>query len=189
MSILFALGFYLCDFLFTFVLYLLWLRIGVRYFRVSFDNPVVQTILAWTNPLIRPFNWIFKALPKGPYDWSAFALIIVLDIIKLYVLIALGYGLFLPPLIAGIRVLGDLVIFPCQILFYALLIRVMMSWAPQFEMHPVNRVACIFTDSFMYKLNERGFRAAGLDFTPLVWMLILKGVEFVVYASMPLHLV
>lgn len=183
MNFLFSTGFYLLNAAFSLVLYLLWLRIGLRWARVPLNNELVQTVLRWTNVLLIPFAKIFRN--KGPYDRQAFFAVLLIDFIRFYLLTGLEYRLILYPWIVLVSVLGDCLSFPCHILFYALLIRVLMSWAMQSEQHPVYQAVNHLTQPLLNRLGP--LCLVGLDFTPWIGMVLLKGLSYVVEASMPLQ--
>lgn len=187
MSILFSIGFYLLDLCFSLVLYVLWLRVGLRFFRVSWTNLIAKTVFDWTNRFVKPFSKLCQHIPSGRYDWGTLCLLGVVELLKFYVLTLMGYGMVLSPPLAMILLIGDVFIFPCQLLFYAMIFRVLMSWLPHLSQHPAAFIALTFTQPLMNWLGEKRGIIAGMDFGPWIWMIVLKGIIFVANASMPLH--
>lgn len=79
-----AVGYFLLSLLFTIVIFSLWLRIAIRFFRISAINPFSQLIHAITDPLVKPLYWIIKnpLQPGQKYDWIAFGVLILVEFLK-----------------------------------------------------------------------------------------------------------
>ena len=77
MSGFLTVGYFLVTLFFSLVLFVLWARIALRYFRISALHPVSQVINNLSNPLIQPIERLVypKKTTYKRYDWVSFSLI------------------------------------------------------------------------------------------------------------------
>lgn len=182
---------FLVSLFFSLVLFLLWGRIFLRYLKISPLHPVSQAINTFTEPLVKPFERFLAAEKKGTkiYDWPCLALIVIVEFIKFIVLGLILYRTLLPITYLLIFVLTDLLVQPCNLLFYILLIRVVMSWVnPQWH-HPVSEIINKITDPLLKLGRSIIPDISGFDFSPYIILIILKVIVLFMSASMPLRLV
>jgi YggT family protein len=83
----------------------------------------------------------------------------------------------------------DLIAQPCNILFYALLIRVILSWVSPHLQHPLSSLLFMITEPMLKWIRGYIPPIAGLDFSTLVIMILLKVITLFVTASLPFPLV
>jgi len=187
---LLTVGFFLSSLLFSFLLMVLWLRIFLRYERVSILHPVSQLIYRFTDPLIKPIEKVFvkqrKTLPR--YDWICLGFIVFVEIIKFILLGLLAYRQLLPLPYILLFVIADLIVEPLNVLFYALLIRVIMSWVRPDWRNPVADLLNLLTNPLI-RIGHRIIPdISGFDFAPYIMMVFLKVSTIFISASMPLPL-
>lgn len=185
-----AVIYFLTGLLFSLILLVLWIRVALRYFRISPLHPVGQMIYKLTNPVLQPFEKILfsPSSPRLRYDIVALVLILMVSLIKFLTLGLLGYGIVLPIGYLLLFSLADLIIQPCNLLFYALLIRVIMSWVnPQWQ-NPINDLIRITTNPLIRLGHKIIPDISGFDFSPFLMMIILKIITLFISASMPLPL-
>lgn len=183
---------FLVSLVFSLFLFVLWIRLFLRYYRVSTLHPVSQVIYRFTNPLLSPVEKLFypKKKPLPRYDWTCLALIIIVEFIKFTLLGLLIYKTVLPILYLTIFVLADLIIQPCNLLFYALLIRIIMSWInPQWRQNPAADILIYITEPLINMGRKIIPDISGFDFAPFIIMIILKVITLFIEASMPIPLV
>lgn len=186
-----AVGFFLVSLFFGMIIFVLWLRIALRYLRVSALSPFGRLIHSVTDPVIRPFGLVIKPLykPGQRYDWPAFAVLILVELIKILCLSLLAFHAIIPVLFIGVYILADLIIQPCDLLFYAIIIRVIMSYVNPTWQHPVA--------DFLVRLTEPLLRLgrmivpdiSGFDFSPFIMVIILKVITLFIGASLPWPLI
>lgn len=190
MSGITAVGFFLFSTFFSFVIFGLWLRIALRYFKVSSLNPLSQMIYSMTNPIVNPVNEILKLKhqPQIRYDYVAFGVLVAVEFIKIICLSLLVFHTIVPIGIIIIYVLADLIIQPCDLMFYAILIRVVMSYANPGWQHPLADILRTLTEP-LYNLGRRIVpNISGFDFAPIVISIILKMISLFITYSLPLRL-
>lgn len=192
MSGLHSVGYFLVSTLFGLAIFIVWLRIGLQYFRISTLHPIGQAVHRLTDPVILPLSKLLhiRLTRHQRYDWVSLGIVIALVFMK-YLFVSM---LYLGPnelngwLIAVCTVV-DLIVQPCNILFYALLIRVIMSWVnPQWQ-HPLTTALFMITEPMLKWARRMIPPIAGLDFSPLVIMILLKVITLFVTASLPFPLV
>ena len=186
-----AVGIFLTSLFFGLVIFTLWLRIALRYFRVSALSPFSQLILTITDPVVRPVNSLFKLKyqPGQKYDWMAFIILILVECLKIVCLSLLAFHTLMPVVYIFLYVLADLIIQPCDLLFYAILIRVIMSYAKPGWQHPVADFLRLLTEPLLILGRKIIPDISGFDFSPIVIMIILKVITLFISASLPWRLI
>ena len=191
MSGLLTVGYFLFSLMTNLLIFVLWTRIALRYFKVSSLHPVSQMIIKLTAPILTPCNKLFSLLNVNiiRYDWPCFLLIILVELIKFFVIGLLFLKVMLAwPLICAFTA-AELVVEPCNLLFYALIIRVIMSWVSPGWQHPIAYLALLVTEPLLASLRRRLPTMSGFDFSPLVAIIILKVITLFITASLPLQLI
>jgi YggT family protein len=190
MSGLYAVSYFLISQLFDLLLYILWIRIALRYFKYSPLHPVSQVIYKFTDPLVRPIDRLISSRKTRykNFDWACLVVIIITEIINFVVLSFLIYGKLMPLFYLGLFVLSDFIMIPCNLLFYMILIRVIMSWVNPTWRHPVEEVIRTITNPLLkfgrYIIPD----ISGFDFSPYIIMIILKMIAVFMDATLPVRL-
>lgn len=185
-----AVGFFLCSLFFGLMIFGLWIRIALRYLRVSSLSPFNQLIASITDPFIKPFNVLLKQKykPGQKYDWVAVGVLILVEVIKLICLSLLAFHTIMPLAFILIYLVSDLIIQPCNLLFYAILIRVIMSYVNPGWQHPMADFLRLLTEPLL-TLGRRIIPIiSGFDFSPLVIIILLKVITLFISASLPFNL-
>ncbi|WP_133126770.1 YggT family protein [Legionella nagasakiensis] len=183
-------GHFLFSLFFSLLTFFLWARIALRYLRVSALHPVSQAIFALTNPIITPLERLFpqKRLPPR-YDWAAFTVLIIIELMKFVLMGLLFLGIMMPVIYILAFTLADLIIQPCNLLFYAIIIRVIMSWINPGWHHPVADILYLLTEP-LFRLGRRIIPdISGFDFSPFIMMIILKIITLFISGLLPLRLI
>ncbi|WP_028388267.1 YggT family protein [Legionella fairfieldensis] len=191
MSGLLAVSYFLSTLFFSVVLFVLWTRLALRYFKISVLHPVSHAIYTFTDPLVKPLERFISPQKKLSqcYDWPCFALLILVELCKFVLLGFLLYGTLIPVSYLLLFVLADLITQPCNFLFYLILIRVIMSWVNPHWHHPVADVIKIITDPLLILGRRLIPDISGFDFSPFIVMVVLKAIALFMSASLPLRLV
>lgn len=190
MSGLVSVVFYLISLIFGLVIFCLWLRIALRYLRISTLSPFGQLIHSLTDPVINPVNNLFKLKyqPGQKYDWMAFIILIIVEFIKIISLSLLAFHKIIPFLLLVLYVIADLIIQPCDLLFFAILIRVIMSYANPGWQHPLADFLRKLTEPLLFLGRKIIPDISGFDFSPFIIMVILKLITIFISTSLPGHL-
>ncbi len=191
MSGLVAVGYFLFALFFSLIAFVLWTRIALRYFRISALHPVSQSIYRITNPIVMPITHMFKIHKSHlqRYDWPCFSVLVMVELLKFVALGSLLLGVSLPWSFVPLYTVADLIVQPCNLLFYAVIIRVIMSWVNPHWHHPIADILCRVTDP-LFRLGHRIIPdLGGFDFSPFLVLIVLKIITLFITASLPLHLI
>ncbi|CEG57593.1 YggT family protein [Legionella fallonii] len=182
-----AVGFFLVSVLFSLLIFSLWIRISLRYLRISPLTPFGQLIHTVTDPLVKPVLLVSKQKYKAgqKYDWIAFATLVFIEIIKIICLSLLAFHAIMPIPFLLIYLLADLIIQPCNILFFAILIRVIMSYVNPHWQHPISDYLRVLTEPLLILGRRIIPDISGFDFSPIIIMIILKVITLFISASLP----
>ena len=186
-----SIGYFLISTLFSLITFVLWARLFIRYFSISRFSPFYQTIYQLTNPLIAPIQQhLFHGTgARGSYDWAAFALLALCELLKFAFLSFLFLNNALPLLSIALFTLVDLITQPCNILFYAILIRVVMSWFNPDWHNPFASVLIAVTEPPLRMIRRVLPDFGMIDFSPLVAIVALKIIELFALGLLPFPMI
>jgi YggT family protein len=190
MSGLIAVGYFLISLLFDVILFTLWTRVALRYLRISSLNPFSRLIYTLTNPIIGPLYSLFryKDIAKQRYDWPVLIIIFLVEILKVVILCYVVFQALFPFVYILLYALADFIIQPCNLLFFAILIRVIMSYINPFWNHPIADFLRALTEPLLILGRKIIPDISGFDFSPFIMMIILKVITLFINASLPLRL-
>lgn len=187
---LFTVSFFIATLFFSLVLMILWVRLFLRYQRVSTLHPISQMVYRLTDPILKPVEKIVVKQRKTPpkYDWICFAFIILVEFVKFTITGLIAYHQLLPLSYLLLFVAADLIVQPLNLLFYALLIRVIMSWVRPDWRNPVADLLNLLTNPLIRIGHKLIPDISGFDFAPYIMMVLLKVITIFISASMPIPL-
>ncbi len=185
-----AVALFLVSLVFSLLIFSLWLRISLRYLRVSVLHPVSQLIYKISDPIVNPIQQITqqKHQPGQKYDIPALITLVVVELLKFICISLLALHGIMPFLYLLIYIIADLIIQPCDILFFAILVRVIMSFVNPGWQGPIADFLRILTEPLL-KLGRKFIsNIAGFDFSPFIIMIVLKIITLFISASLPWRL-
>lgn len=166
---------FLIDFAFSVYIFIVLTRFVLQVARADFYNPISQFVLRATNPLLAPLRRIIPGY-RG-LDIASLVLVVVLIVAKVLLLTVLqqggipdGVGPVL--LVYTLRELATLLL---NYIFWAVLIRVILSWVAPDPSNPVVRVVIQITEPIMAPCRRLLPAMGTLDLSPLI---VLLGVQF-----------
>lgn len=188
-----AVGYFLFGLFFSLLSFVLWTRIALRYFRLSSLHPLNQSLNKLTNPFTMPLSNLFNTSTNkkrlSRYDWACFFVLVLVEILKFTLIGLLFVGAQFPWHLLPVYVLADLIVQPCNLLFYAIIIRVIMSWVNPRWQHPLADLLRLVTEPLL-RLGRRIIPdISGFDFSPYIMLIILKVITLFISESLPLHLI
>lgn len=190
MSGLNAVGFFLISLFFGLIIFSLWLRIFLRYLKISPLSQFGQLVHTVTNPIINPIMNLLhlKYKPGQKFDWMAFIVLCLIELLKIICLSLLLYHAIIPFIYLILYILADLIIQPCDLLFYAILIRVIMSYVNPGWRHPIADFLRLATEPLLSVGRRIIPDISGFDFSPFVIMIALKIITLFISNSLPWRL-
>lgn len=188
---LFAAFYFLFSLCFGAATFVLWVRFALRYFHVSTLNPMSQWVYQLTEPVIKPIRHLTNQLNKnqGRYDWPCLVLLLVIEILKFVLVAGLFFRGHFPWFLIVVYPLADMLIQALNMLLYAILIRVIISWVNPSWRHPFADLLIIVTEPTLHFARRYIPDIAGIDFSPFVILIVIKAVTIFISATIPFHLI
>jgi len=166
-------GILLVEVVFGLYLLAVLLRFLFQLARADFYNPISQFLVAFTNPLLKPL----RRLIPGLYgiDLASLVLLLVLKCVELYLLLLLG-GVAVQwlPIVAAATV--DLLRLTLNVYFFAILIRVILSWFMPYGIHqnPAGSLLVSLTEPLLRPARRLIPPIGGLDLSPIAVIVVLQ---------------
>jgi YggT family protein len=149
------------------------LRFLFQLSRADFYNPISQFLVALTNPLLIPLRRIIPGLMG--IDLASLVLLLALQLLEVYVVSWLNnLAVTLLPLVVASLV--SLVRLTINVYFYAILLRVILSWFMPYGMrqNPAGDLLVSLTEPLMRPARRLIPAVGGLDLSPIV---VLVGLQ------------
>lgn len=173
---------YLINFLFGLYLLAVMLRFLLQLVRADFYNPLSQFLITITNPCLRHLRrWVPGFLG---IDWPSIILLTLLQGIEICLIVLVrGGGL---PVLAGLPVLIVAHLLELCIWIYlgVIIIQVVISWISPGAYSPVTVLIYQLTDPLLRPLRRLLPPTGGLDWSPLVAMVLLNLLLMLVVAPL-----
>lgn len=161
---------FLIDVAFGLATFVFLLRALIDYLRIGF-NPIATAVWRLTEPLVGPLR---RALPR-PLGAAGAALLVLLALAMLHVAL-LGLVVGRPPGFAGLlgAALAEIVSLFLNVYFFAILIRVILSWVAPYAHSPVTALLAGLTEPLLAPLRRLLPDLGGLDFSPLAALVLIQ---------------
>ncbi len=162
------------------------LRLILQWARADFYNPFSQFIVRVTNPLVIPGRRLLPAI--GRLDTATLLAIFLLELAAILVLRWLDAGTFALPIqyLALWGAMRTVVAF-INLFFFAILIRVILSWVNPGIHSPVTAVIWSITEPLMAPVRRLIPAIGGLDISPIFLLIGLQALRMLI--SLPGFLV
>lgn len=175
-------GEFLISLIFEFYLIAVILRFLLQLVRADFYNPLSQFLITITNPVLR---YLRRWIPGyAGIDWPSILLMFVLQAVELFLLALLKpVGL---PAVPGLLLLTVAHLLKIVIWIYVIviLLQAITSWINPGAYSPVTVVMYQLTDPLLRPCRRIIRPAGGLDFSPLIALIILQLLLMLLIAPM-----
>ena len=181
------------EFLLTTVLNLLTLVFLLRFFmqllRAPFNNPLGLMVMTLTDFAVKPTRRLIPSFKK--IDLSTLLLAIITQLIlQISLLLLRNFPLFMAGDgvwfgFVGLSLLGVLRT-ALDVFFYAILLQVILSWVNPFS--PVAGVLDALTKPILDPIRKIIPTASGIDFSPLVALILIQMVSISVFKTLEAQL-
>ena len=153
-------------------------RFILQLVRADFNNPISQMFIKVTNPMLKPFRSFIPGFLG--LDFAAIVLLLILQSLELVLTHAIGgYGLH-GPVMFIVEAFGLLIQHAAQLFMI-----VIMSWVnPRASQHPLAQIAMQITNPLLQPLRRLIPAQAGIDFTPILALIIIFAVMFLIAAPL-----
>lgn len=153
------------------------LRFLLQAARADFYNPVCQAIVKFTSPLVNPLRRVIPGWRR--LDIATLVLALVLNTLATWGMV-LVTGQQIPVGMSVSWALVGLISLTMELYFYAMVVMVVASFIAPFSGHPVLLVIHQLLAPF-YRVAQRIIPPmGGLDFTPLLLMLVIQVIQILV---------
>jgi YggT family protein len=166
---------FLVNLLFDLFVFVVLARILMAYHRLDFHNPICRAVVRLTDPVLVPMRRVIPGW--AGIDWAAVLLVIVLELVAVTVLhlIVLGapptnLALAIWSLVRGLLALLNLLLF-------AVLIRVLLSWIAPAGYNPAVAILLGFTEPMLRPIRRRLPALEGLDLSPMIVLIGLTALR------------
>lgn len=148
------------------------LRLLFQLTRADFYNPFSQVLVKITNPPLLPLRRVIPGL--GGVDLASVVLLIALQMLKLYIVLALGGSAAAAPLGVLVISLAQLIQLTVYVFFFAILIRAIMSWVNPYSGNPFMDLISSLTEPLLRPARQIIPSLGGLDLSPLLVLILLQ---------------
>jgi len=181
-SYLTAAAIYLISVFFSLYILAVMLRFLLQLVRADFYNPLSQFLITVTNPALRHLRrWVpgFFGL-----DWPSIILLVLLQGVEICLIVLISTGGF--PALPGLLVLisARLVQMCVWIYLFTIILQVILSWIHPGAYSPITVLMYQLTDPLLRPLHRLLPPTGGLDWTPLVAIILLNLILLLVVAPL-----
>ncbi|MEW6445633.1 MAG: YggT family protein [Pseudomonadota bacterium] len=152
------------------------LRFLLQAARADFYNPVTQSIVRLTNPLLAPLRRVIP--PVAGQDSAALLVAYLLALVFLILANALAEGRANPGLLLLIAPLHLLEIV-LDMLFWGVIIHAILSWFPNAQRAPAARVLDQLISPLLRPIKRILPDLGGIDLSPIVLLLLVQAAKIV----------
>ena len=159
------------DFVIGAYLLVVMLRFILQMVRADIGNPISQTVLKLTQP---PLKFLRRFIPGyGGIDWPSIVLLFSIQALEITVITVLVTGTF--PNILGLLVLclAKLLKLLIYVYLFMIFITVIISWINPGAYNPMTALIHQVITPLMRPIRDKIPPSAGIDFSPMVAMLLL----------------
>ena len=175
-------GLLLVNTLINIYLLLLMLRFLLQASRADYYNPISQSVVKVTQPVVGLFQGLLK--PVGRFDLATLAAALILKIIGIIVILQIaGYGM--PPIpgvaIAAVAAVANAIL---KIYFFALIVMIILSWVAPQASHPGAILIMQLVEPIMAPVRRVIPPLGMIDLSPIVVFIAISLLDSVVVGSL-----
>lgn len=168
-------GTFLIKVVFNIIIILILVRFLLQVARADFYNPMSQTIVKMTSPLLRPFR---KLVPGfGGIDLASIILLFLLELVKNTLILAVNSINTIPFTVVIINSLFMLMNTVIMIYILGIIVLVIASWIASGSYNPVLVLIEQLISPILKPVRRLMPNTHGIDFSPLVAMVVLALVQ------------
>lgn len=163
-------------------LLLLLLRFWLPWLRADFRNPVAQGILRFTSPLIVPLRRFVPSIRR--LDTATVLVAFIIQFLTLLVLLAM-MNRPVHPLPVAVTAVAELVILSLNLFFFAILIRVVLSWVAPHNYNPITALVATLSEPVLRPFRRTIPPIGGLDISPVFALILIQAVVIFLHTLKP----
>ena len=163
--------------LFDLYVFVVMLRFLLQLMRADFYNPISQFVVRATQPLLRPMRRMITGL--GSVDLASLVLMLALGFVKI-ALVAGVHGRYPSTgamLILAVADMGRLLL---NVFFWAVVIRVVVSWVNPGALNPFTQLLQSLTEPLLARARRVLPPMSGFDLSPIPVLILLQLAQLLV---------
>ena len=176
-------GLMLVNSLINIYLFLLMLRFLLQASRADYYNPLSQSVVKITQPVVGLFQG-FLGPVAGRFDLATLAAGFVLKVVSM-IAIFMVIGVGMPPiaglLIAGVAALANAIL---KIYFFAMIVMIILSWVAPNASHPGALLVMQLVEPIMAPVRKVIPPLGMIDLSPILVFIAINLVDGVVVGSL-----
>ncbi|MCA1772584.1 MAG: YggT family protein [Halomonas sp.] len=176
-------GLMLVNSLINIYLFLLMLRFLLQASRADYYNPMSQTVVKITQPVVGLFQG-FLGPVAGRFDLATLAAGFVLKVVSI-IAIFMVIGVGMPPitglLIAGVAALANAIL---KIYFFAMIVMIILSWVAPNASHPGALLIMQLVEPIMAPVRKVIPPLGMIDLSPIVVFIAINLVDGLLVGSL-----
>ncbi len=161
--------------LFELAIFIVLLRYFLQVFRANFFNPLVQSLVKITDPVLAPLRRFLPQVRR--HDLAALLVALVLIVLMVWVLGAMQGGLSLAGL--GLMSIYFAFLLVTDLFFWTILIRTVASWIGN-NRSPGLALLEDLTDPLLQPVQKFLPPLGGFDLSPLVVLIVIQVLQMAV---------
>lgn len=175
-------GLLLVNTLINIYLLMLMMRFLLQASRADYYNPISQSVVKVTQPVVRPFQGFLR--PVGRFDLATLASAFLIKVVSIILILQVaGYGM--PPIagvaIAGVAALASGIL---KIYFFALIVMIILSWVAPQASHPAALLVMQLVEPIMAPVRKVIPPLGMIDLSPIVVFISISLLDNLVVGSL-----
>ncbi|WP_136249109.1 YggT family protein [Halomonas borealis] len=176
-------GLLLVNTLVNIYLFLLMLRFLLQASRADYYNPLSQSVVKITQPVVRPFQ-SFLGPVMGRFDLATLAAGFVVKLVAIIAILQIaGYGMA-PVADLAIGAVAALANAILKIYFFALIVMIILSWVSPNASHPAAILVMQLVEPIMAPVRRVIPPLGMIDLSPIVVFIAINLIDGVVVGSL-----
>lgn len=173
---------FLVQAIFDVYIYIVLLRLMLQTIHMDYFNPLAQFSIRLTQWIVRPLQKIIPEFKR--IDLAILALLLMLEMIKITALIGISAHTF--PDFLGLVMLSavNLANKLLNFYFYAIIMRVILSWVSQVHHNPLFFALHQLTEPVLRPLRHLLPMLGGLDISPLLALILTQLISLLLMAPL-----
>ncbi|RDB42631.1 YggT family protein [Halomonas sp. DQ26W] len=176
-------GLLLVNTLINIYLFLMMLRFLLQASQADYYNPISQSVVKITQPVVRPFQ-SFLGPVMGRFDLATLAAAFVLKAISIVVILQIaGFGM--PPIanvaIGAVAAIANAIL---KIYFFALIVMIILSWVAPNASHPGALLIMQLVEPIMAPVRKVIPPLGMIDLSPIVVFIAISLIDGIVVGAL-----
>ncbi|MCE8013348.1 YggT family protein [Halomonas daqingensis] len=176
-------GLLLVNTLINIYLFLMMLRFLLQASQADYYNPISQSVVKITQPVVRPFQG-FLGPVLGRFDMATLAAAFVLKAVSIVAILQIA-GIGMPPLtqvaIGAIAAIANAIL---KIYFFALIVMIILSWVAPNASHPGALLVMQLVEPIMAPVRKVIPPLGMIDLSPIVVFIAISIVDGIVVGAL-----